>query len=244
MNYQRTIIYGDIHGCLDELMISLEQLKFDPAQDRLIFAGDLIDRGPDSGGVVNFAKNHEAVCGNHDDKHIRYHKHALIKRENPHYKNPVNLSEDKRRTHSQLSDDDLQWLGSLPKKIYLEKEHILVVHAGVLPFGSPFNQRPDVYMYCRYLHKDTYRMVNLGPDFKQSKDSVLWADVYDGDVNIVYGHNVHNKEYPYTTINKKGIKTWGLDTGCVFGGKLTAMIISNANISFHQTIAKMNYYKR
>ena len=82
---KRIIIFGDIHGCIDELNESLDSLKFDPSKDRLIFTGDLVDRGPDSGAVVRFVRlgGYECVCGNHDDKHIRYFKHAKMKRENP-----------------------------------------------------------------------------------------------------------------------------------------------------------------
>lgn len=243
-NIKRTIIFGDIHGCLDELLLSLDSLKYDESTDRLIFAGDLVDRGPSSGGVVDFVKNgkHECVKGNHDDKHVRYFKHAKLKRENPNYKNPVNLSDDKRKAHSQLTDDHLEWMTELPTSIYIKTHNLLVIHAGVLPYKHPLHQPNDIYMYCRYIDINTYKTLSLGSDFRQPKNSIFWADAYEGDVNIVYGHNVHDLSNPYVTTNKKGYKTYGIDTGCVFGGNLTSLIIENNEFKFHQTKALKNYY--
>lgn len=245
-NYDRIIIFGDVHGCLDELKMSLDLLKYDPENDRVIFVGDLVDRGPNSGGVVQFVRknNFECVCGNHDDKHIRYYKHSIRKKHNNQYKNPINLSEDKKRTHSQLSDVDLEWLSQLPKSIFIEKYNLLIIHAGVLPYSDPLNQNNDVYMYCRYLEKNTNKMLKLTHTHLKPNNSNLWADVYNGNVNIAYGHNVHSLTDPYLTINKHGYKTFGLDTGCVFGGKLTSFVIENDDYYFHQINAKTNYYKK
>ena len=122
-NRKRTIIVGDVHGCIDELKTLLASVQFDKTKDRLIFAGDLIDRGPDSGAVVRFVRlgGYECVCGNHDDKHIRFFKHVKMARNNPQYKNPIKMSDDKKTAHSQLTDDDLEWMTNLPKKIYIEK---------------------------------------------------------------------------------------------------------------------------
>lgn len=243
----RIIIVGDVHGCYDELQLLLSNLKFDKTKDRLIFAGDLPDRGPKTGEVVRFVRNggYECVCGNHDDKHIRNHKHEKLARENPKYKNPIHMSEDKRIAHSQMSDEDLEWMTALPKKIYIEEYNLLVVHAGVLPHRDPLHQQNDVYMYCRYIHEKTHKMLSLSNDFRQPKDSILWADVYDGDINIVYGHNVHDLVTPHVTENEKGYKTWGLDTGCVFGGHLSCLVVEeNKQPYVAQVKAAKNYFKK
>ena len=52
----RTIVVGDVHGCYRELMLLLEKLKYDEGSERLILAGDLVDRGPESGQVVRWVR--------------------------------------------------------------------------------------------------------------------------------------------------------------------------------------------
>jgi predicted MPP superfamily phosphohydrolase len=76
----RQIIIGDVHGCIDELN-ELMQLLAPSADDQLIFIGDLIDRGPDSSGVVRqvvqWSKQMDVklILGNHEEKFLRYVKH-------------------------------------------------------------------------------------------------------------------------------------------------------------------------
>lgn len=79
-NKSRIFVVGDVHGSLPELNALVEKLKYDYDRgDRLILAGDLVDKGPDSIGVIRRAKQLRAWCvrGNHDDKVVRlatYHR--------------------------------------------------------------------------------------------------------------------------------------------------------------------------
>ena len=63
-------VIGDVQGCYDELMLLCKKIKFNPKKDKLIFAGDLVNRGPKSLEVLNFClenkKSIKAVLGNHD----------------------------------------------------------------------------------------------------------------------------------------------------------------------------------
>ena len=63
-------VIGDVQGCYDELAALCAKVKFDPQKDKLIFAGDLVNRGPKSLEVLNFCienrKSVKAVLGNHD----------------------------------------------------------------------------------------------------------------------------------------------------------------------------------
>jgi len=76
----KTYIIGDVHGCIDELQELIQQLA-PGAYDQLIFIGDLIDRGPDSSGVVRqvvqWSKqlNVKLILGNHEEKFLRYVQH-------------------------------------------------------------------------------------------------------------------------------------------------------------------------
>ena len=77
----RTIVVGDVHGCLEELDELLSRLEVGPS-DRLVLAGDLMDRGPDPVGVVRRARERGAlaVLGNHDEKHLRFARHEAKRR--------------------------------------------------------------------------------------------------------------------------------------------------------------------
>ena len=131
---QRTIIVGDIHGCLIELKDLLEKCKYTPQNDRLIFVGDLVGKGisqipnislhflgPDSNDVVRFAieNNVPCVCGNHDDKVIQVYE-QLKKGENPVVKDQTHLDCAKN-----LTEDEYLWLKRLP--YYLELDVIFLV---------------------------------------------------------------------------------------------------------------------
>src|SRR5208282_6757066 len=71
----RTVIVGDVHGCRRELEQLLDRVAFD-AEDRLIFVGDLVARGPDSLGVLDIARRAGAllVRGNHEDKILEWRR--------------------------------------------------------------------------------------------------------------------------------------------------------------------------
>lgn len=73
-NNNRIFVMGDVHGCLTEMDRLLEKIHFQSSIDTLIMAGDLVYRGNDSVGVLQRAKDLNALCvrGNHDDKVIRF----------------------------------------------------------------------------------------------------------------------------------------------------------------------------
>ena len=245
MKNKRKIIIGDIHGCLTELKELLANLKFSIGTDDLICVGDLVERGPDSTGVVKFVRNFgQAVCGNHDHKMIKYHMHQKILATNKNYKNPMYLSPDKQKVYDNLSDDDLEWLTALPKKLYIKEHNILVIHAGLMPRLHPLQQDENTYMYCRYLDEKTNKQVHLNKDFTQPTGSKFWTELYNYDIDVVYGHEVHSLDAPRIETNICGAKTYGIDTGCVFGGHLTALVIDNdsGNRYIKQIEAKQKYF--
>lgn len=229
----RTIIIGDIHGMLNEFKQLVEKVNYVQGVDRLILVGDLVDRGPDSAGVVKFAQRIgcESVQGNHDNKFVRFKKHEDKRlASNGNYKNPMFFNEDQKNTFLNLSDADHVWLASLPSFISLPAFNSCVVHAGCLPNREAVHfQAPNIHYYARYLNKDTLRMVHLGKDFKKPDNSVDWAEVYDGTINVIYGHNVVDLNNPRIIENKVGGRAIGIDTGAVYGGRLTAFVLSSSN---------------
>jgi diadenosine tetraphosphatase ApaH/serine/threonine PP2A family protein phosphatase len=231
---KRTISIADIHGCYREFMLLLEKLKYDEANDRLILAGDLVDRGPDSAAVVKWVREAvtrsgsdvHCVMGNHDDKHFRYFKHNLKRREHPNYRIPMRpFSMDKIIVQNSLEDEDLVFLGSLPPFIVLENRKWVVVHAGLEPGKSLEQQDMGKMTHIRFLDPKTLKTVSLDDNYMPPPGSIYWTDCYDGEYNVVYGHNVHSLDRPEITVKSNGTQLVGLDTGCCFGGRLSAFIM-------------------
>lgn len=129
-----TYVIGDVQGCRAALEDLLDRIRFDPASDRLFFAGDLVARGPDSLGTLRLIHGlgpvADSVLGNHD-LHLLAVSHRLA---------PV---KDKDRTLPVLMADDreplLDWLRRRPLLIELPG-HVLT-HAGLPPGWSPAEAR-------------------------------------------------------------------------------------------------------
>jgi bis(5'-nucleosyl)-tetraphosphatase (symmetrical) len=226
---KRTIIVGDVHGCLDEFRALVERVGYRQGTDRLIVAGDLVDRGPDSAGVVRYAMEigAEAVQGNHDAKLLRRRKHMLKAQINANYRNPMYPDADQERTISQLGDSEIAWLEGLPYYIELPEHNALVVHAGFAPGVPLHRQNKETMTMVRYIHPETHRMMALEmPGFRQPAGSVFWADLWDDTRDVIFGHNVVGREGIRVWKGTKGAGCYGIDTGCVFGGRLTAMIMA------------------
>jgi len=195
----RTIVVGDIHGCYDELEDLLAAVGFD-SDDRLISVGDLITKGPKSREVLlRFMSEprFNAVIGNHDL--------ALRRRWNGE---KFKLKDSQKPTHKALKKEKQQYLpylNSLPFIIDLG-EH-LVVHAGI---------RPGVALHSQTT-EDLTELRSLGKD-RTARDGMPWYDEYDGEKTVLFGHWPAQEP-------RRGKKAIGLDTGCVYGHKLTAYII-------------------
>jgi hypothetical protein len=223
----RTICIGDVHGCLEELQSLIASLKLRPG-DRLIFVGDLVDRGPDSIGVIRYVKalmaNHPGsfcVAGNHESKVIEQRRKGIFKEE----------------WTPDATADDWKFLESLPLVKKLPDLNVVVVHGGFFPkfFQSypeglsriednwhqskgKYMDRAKRFLRVRYVNPDG-NMVSLGQETDQD---VFWTEWYDGQEGYAfYGHQPYiNPPEPHLSKHAAGI-----DTGCVFGGRLTAAVV-------------------
>ncbi len=195
----RTIVVGDIHGCFDELEDLLATVEFSP-EDRLISVGDLITKGPKSREVLErfmAEPQFSAVIGNHDL--------AIRRRWNGE---KFKLKSSQKPTHKELKhekDQYLPYLNSLP--FWIDLGSHLIVHAGL---------RPGVALHSQTT-EDMTELRSLGPD-RAARDGTPWYDEYDGDKVVIFGHWPDSKP-------RRGKKAIGLDTGCVYGHKLTAYIL-------------------
>lgn len=233
MEIKRHIFIGDIHGCLDEFNELLNKLSYDPKEDRLILLGDLIDRGPDSVGVVRKARESrlECVMGNHEHKFIKWFRSQGTR---------VDVY-DKRAFYTELSDQDITYIHDMPT--YIELEDVIVIHAGLKPGIVLSEQKKDDLMYLRYTDSDR-KFISLKKISKLGKEAtgaIFWTQFWSGPKNVVYGHNVHSYEDPLIEETAPGVFCYGLDTGCCFGGRLTALIWETREIV--QVQAKRAYYQ-
>jgi serine/threonine protein phosphatase 1 len=148
---------GDVHGCLDKVLRLLESLHYDPAQDRLIFLGDYIDRGPDSKGVVDLMiqlhRENAAnvfLMGNHEDNFLTYLQACLAGEQANYWLSEPFFAGGGVATLASYDPalrypSDAQWLEAVPLahrqflahlSLYWTNDAYIAVHAGVRP-GIP-----------------------------------------------------------------------------------------------------------
>ncbi|MBA3540775.1 MAG: metallophosphoesterase [Deltaproteobacteria bacterium] len=214
-----TIAIGDVHGCLEELD---ELLGLLGPGHRLVFLGDLVDRGPDPVGVVRRVRELGAECvmGNHDEKHVRWAQHEAKRRANPAYKNPMRpLPDERRAQHAALGDDGVAFLASLPIKLALG-DNWWAVHGGVAPRRAFAEQKSATLLRCRWVDEAGAMIPSPDP----GPGGRHWATMWAGPENLIYGHHVHGVE-PRIDRAAPGVMCVGIDTGCCFGGRLTAYVI-------------------
>ncbi len=195
----RTIVIGDIHGCFDELSDLLGGLRLQ-SDDRVIAVGDLITKGPKDREVLDLFIDDDrfsSVVGNHDRK-LRQKMRG----------EPGRLTKEQQATLEKLEADHDRYgdfLRSLPYTIDLGSH--LVVHAGIRP-GVPLDEQ---------MASDLTEIRTMGADPTKRK-GVAWYDVYRGPQTILFGHWPRKKPH-------QADFAIGLDTGCVYGKKLTAYLI-------------------
>jgi protein phosphatase len=214
-------VIGDIHGCYSELTRLLRGLGYEisadglrvtpPAGRRAVFVGDYGDRGPDTPAVLrlvmSMAAAGTAIClpGNHDAKLVRKLKGR-----------DVQISHGLGETLDQLasepaefSDQVRDFLDGLISHAVLDGGELVVAHAGM---KQSYQGRSSGRVREFALFGETTGETDeLGLPVR-----LPWASDYRGKAAVVYGHTpVAEPEWVNNTIN--------IDSGCVFGGRLTAL---------------------
>jgi len=204
---ENTFIIGDVHGCYHTLMGLVKKL---PSDAKLIFVGDLCDKGDFSKDVIEFVKSNNYLCvkGNHE--HL-YEKYIIDAIENDTH-SP--WSSDKRygglqciqsyKGDNALIKEHLEWIKKLPT--YIQCEKYFITHG----FGLEY-----------YKHRDNKEYYN---DFLLNR---LYKDTVepncDEDIVNIFGHCIFDE----VQVGKKYIC---LDTGCSNGGKLSAIQLGTNKI--------------
>jgi len=213
-------IIGDVHGCYDELRTLLGTLGYQVADDysviapqgrRAIFLGDLVDRGPNVPGVLrlvmSMAAAGSALCvpGNHDMKLFR-----ALKGKNVQITH--GLAESLQQLEAESPEFRMQvgkFIDGLVSHYVLDDSKLVVAHAGLIESmqGRGSGQVREFALYG----ETTGESDVFGLPIRYN-----WAADYRGRAMVVYGHTpVPEPEWLNNTIN--------IDTGCVFGGSLTAL---------------------
>jgi len=220
-------IVGDIHGCADELQALLARLGYrvewsdgqydrtvtvtPPEGRKLVFVGDLVDRGPNSPDVLRIAMSMTAagtayaVQGNHDRKLQRW----LAGRK-------VTIAHGLQQTIDQLAGEDrgfrdnvATFLDGLRSHVWLDGGRLAVAHAGLKE--EMIGRGSGAVREFALFGETTGEIDEFGLPVRAD-----WATNYRGPATVIYGHTpVVRADWVNNTLC--------IDTGCVFGGKLTAL---------------------
>jgi hypothetical protein len=210
--------------------------------DIIVPAGDLVNKGPHSAAVVRRFRmlrdegfRVEPVLGNHDDMMIRF----LRKRATGQKVDVMRRASELAMTADLLDPEDIEFLHSSKHFFHIPEHGAIVVHAGITPgtkrliereeflkMSSKDRSKFEQILRVRYVRADaedpsrSAKMVEMGTEVESDE---FWAEVYDGRFGHVYfGHEPHvwadkPVRYPHAT---------ALDLGCVFGGRLAAVVLA------------------
>lgn len=239
---RRTIVIGDVHGCSDELLELLDVLAPGP-DDQVVLLGDLMDKGPDGPGCVRIARGRglRSLMGNHEEKHVRWRKHFSRKAANPSYSIPMKTSPFFQEQNARLSEEDVEWLRSCPPLIDLGGG-LVAVHGGLQPGIRLEDQKPDKMMRLRYVDAEGDHVPLDYDNLRVPEGCVHWTDSYDGDQDVVFGHEAFSLSSPLVVRRPSGRTCYGIDTGCVHGGRLTALVREDGGrVWYAQVDARRTY---
>lgn len=234
----RLIVVGDIHGMYREFKHLMAKVEFNPKKDKLMVVGDFITKGPRSFDVLDYLIKVKADCviGNHEwsvlNLYTQYHRLPT-----PYFEDwpqpPVPETNSREfAIAKKLQPHHIEFLNncSVIKRLgYIKSADTVgvAVHAGLRWELALHEQPPLENLEMRsYLNKPWYNETTSDPSEPGAK---LWSKVYNQKMSenpksakvVFYGHDAG-----------RGLKlkhyTRGIDTGCVKGGKLTAVVIGHA----------------
>ncbi|GAB3194915.1 polynucleotide kinase-phosphatase [Nocardioides hungaricus] len=212
-------VIGDVHGCASELRTLLGELGWvvgdegahHPEGRTAVFVGDLVDRGPDTPGVLRLVMGMVAagtalcVSGNHEAKLVRALRGANVQTTHGLAESLAQLAGEPE----EFRQAALGFMDGLISHYVLDEGRLVVAHAGL---KEPYHGRSSGRVRSFALYGDTTGETDeFGLPVRYP-----WAQEYRGTAMVAYGHTpVPEAEWVNNTIC--------LDTGVVFGGHLTAL---------------------
>ena len=212
-------IIGDVHGCLPELEKLIRKLGYKKDNDvyyhpdnrKLLFVGDIVDRGPDSLGVLRLimqlCRQNVAfmVLGNHDDRLFRYLKGNKVEVKH----GLETTAEELKSITEEEKQEIMDFLENTPTYYVLDDGNLITVHAGIKEsYVGRYTKK--IREFCLY-GMTTGEINEIGIPVRLD-----WAKDYKGDTLIVYGHT------PRLAVYRQN-NAICVDTGCVFMNRLSAL---------------------
>lgn len=248
---KKYLVIGDIHGQYILLKSLIEKANLN-SEDEIISLGDVINRGPKSRSCLEYllSLNATILMGNHEYNAIKYRKwlneqaFEYIIDDNPEKYNdkliknlllekaPANLNKERILTHLSINDNLMNKikLFSYYKKLTFDEKTYLLVHAGFDPFSELENQKQHIMINIRYVDPITTKLLKHKINNISAEH---WTCFWKKPYNVIYGHFVHSLNKPYITkfnVDNREYKTFGIDTGATFGGKLTGLLLPEERI--------------
>ncbi|KAG5505033.1 hypothetical protein JKF63_04480 [Porcisia hertigi] len=212
----RYIIVGDVHGCVDQLEQLVEKVKYVQGKDCLLIAGDYVNKGPDSIGVVRTCQRLGAygVLGNHD--------YTLLKccarmRRRPF--TPDDLRDPVKQLAQKLPKDCEYYLRGLPHMVRIPRYNVLLVHAGLNLQHTIENQNVEEVMHLRRLELVPNKP-GMYKSIAKGMEGEPWAKLWKGPEMVIFGHDAYSGFQAHA-------HACGIDTGCVYGDPLTCVVYSH-----------------
>jgi len=239
-SFDEIVVIGDIHGCSDELeellvRVHTETPSQDPSKCLKILVGDLVNKGPNSLRVLELCRDiyHKSIIsvrGNHDDLVLDLHNK---------YKSGERLSEKNKWIES-LPARYISYLEKLPYTITIPSLNCVIVHAGLQPaIEDPAKNTPTELMTTMrniVVMENPETKDHFYRCTKSNQEGAPWATFWSGPEHIYFGHDARRRlqnQHEFAT---------GLDTGCVYGDKLSYVYIKGPRNHYIGSIkAKKDY---
>jgi serine/threonine protein phosphatase 1 len=197
------LVVGDIHGCFDEFQDLLDKSGLG-RRDTIIAIGDLVDRGPDPGSVLDFFRKRaraSSLMGNHEHKHVRI------------FRGERTPSDGQIATRMQLGEAAYAracaFMSRLP--LAMELPHAILAHGYFEPGVALAKQKPAVLLGSARARAEIERRLRRP-----------WFEGYDGKKPLLVGHRDYSqtgKPFVYRD------RVFALDTGCCYGRSLSGIVL-------------------
>lgn len=223
-NFDEIVVIGDIHGCYDEFKELLDKVHSEtpskmPDKCLKIVVGDLVNKGPDSIKVVKlccdkYPNSILSVRGNHEE---------IVLTLNKKFKEQKKRLEERGKWIEKIPSKYIAYLNSLPYSIKIPSLKSIIVHAGIDP------SREDPAVTTPLHTMTTMRNIKVLKDArsedhsylctKSENEGVAWATFWPGPEHVYFGHDARRR------LQDKHEFATGLDTGCVYGDRLSYIYI-------------------